>query len=67
VSPKPKGYFPLEDHQNETPDDSEVGEKITLTYRDDATQVVEEIEFDVTVENGVRFHWWMVSQGISSA
>ena len=62
---KPKD-FPLEDHQGEIPDDCDdfdVSETITLTYRDDNTQAVEQVEF----EEGIRFHWWMVSQGMHSA
>lgn len=58
---------PLEDHQDEGGEYESSGETIALTYRDESTQTVEEVEFDVTVEEGVRFHWWMVSQGMSSA
>jgi hypothetical protein len=68
VSTKPKEY-PLEDHQDEGFDDpdAEGCETITLTYRDNDNEIIEEIEFDVSVEEGIRFHWWMVSQGMSSA
>lgn len=67
MRPKLKA-LPLEDHQDEGIDYEEgESETITLTYRDDRTQLVEEVEFDVSVEEGVRFHWWMVSQGMVSA
>lgn len=70
MRPKPKTDLPLEDHQDEQPDgdsDMEGCETITLTYRDNSTDVVEEVEFDVSVEAGIRFHWWMVSQGMADA
>lgn len=69
MRPKPKTDLPLEDHQDENPDDFDMegGETITLTYRDNNTEVIEEVEFNVSVEGGIRFHWWMVSQGMTSA
>lgn len=69
MRPKSKTDFPLEDHQDENPDDFDMEgcETITLTYRDNNTEVVEEVEFDVSIEESIRFHWWMVSQGMTSA
>lgn len=42
-------------------------ETITLTYRDTNDNVVDEIEFDLTCDDGLRFHWWMISQGFGHA
>ena len=42
-------------------------ETITLTYRDTNHNVVEEIEFDLTCDDGLRFQWWIISQGFCHA
>lgn len=47
--------------------DEEEIETITLTFRDDSTQIIEEMEFDVIAPDGVRFHIWMLVNGIGSA
>ena len=42
-------------------------ETITLTYRDDRDDSVEEFQFDLTSDDGLRFHWWMLSQGFGES
>jgi len=42
-------------------------ETITLTFRDEKTQSVEHLEFDLIAPDGVRFHLWMIANGVPSA
>jgi hypothetical protein len=38
-------------------------ETITITYRDENDDLIEEFQFDITIDDGLRFQWWANSQG----